>query len=232
MLGNIRELSDAYSFWTNISQWLIGITALVTLLYFGASYRALKKAGELKTAQDAQSKTKDDELATDLKNKDLSIATADQKAADAGKETARLTKEAEQAKAEQANANKQIEIAKADSAKASVEVAGLQVTVAKAEQRRAEAEKALLELQERVKDRHLTAAQLKTLSDNLTNRPSGQLEIRCPVANPEARNLALEFVQLFTSSGWQVTLNDRVMMTPAPVGLKLWTHTDGPIMAL
>lgn len=155
-------------------------------------------------------------------------------------ELARLTVEAEQAKTERAEADKQIAIAKADaarakegianaeaeSAKATVEVARLQVVVANAETRRAEAEKALLELQERIKDRHLTAEQKRKFLAALNGKPNGQVEVRCPLGNPEVRSFALEFAEVFKERGWQVTLNDRVIITPAPTDLRLWIHTD------
>jgi hypothetical protein len=39
----VRQLGDSYGRWATVSQVLIGLTAVVTLLYFAASYKALKR---------------------------------------------------------------------------------------------------------------------------------------------------------------------------------------------
>jgi len=160
--------------------------------------------------------------------------------AKSNEEIARLTAEAEKARAERAEADKQIAIAKADAARAkegiataearsleaTAEVSRLRVTVANAETARAKAEKDLLELRERIQPRHLTAAQRTRLVQLLRSFSKGQLDIRCPVGNPEAHDFAVELVAVFTSSGWQASLTDHVVMFPTPVGIHLWLHTD------
>jgi hypothetical protein len=108
------------------------------------------------------------------------------------------------------------------------QIAGLETNAATQQERAAKAEKELLELQERIKDRHLTREQKTTLVRELSNSAKGQLEVRCPIGNPEARNFALELLEVFRASGWTVNLNDRVIITPTPVGLKLWIHSEQP----
>jgi hypothetical protein len=70
----VQQLAALYDRWSTISQVLVGITAFVTLLYFGATTNALRIGGKLKAAQDALSKAKDDQLTRDLKDKDEQIA--------------------------------------------------------------------------------------------------------------------------------------------------------------
>src|SRR6266705_2522881 len=74
-----QRLAASYGWWARASQILIGATALVTVAYFVFSGIALKRASELRDAQDALSKSKDDNLANDLKAKDVLIADADRK---------------------------------------------------------------------------------------------------------------------------------------------------------
>ncbi len=105
------------------------------------------------------------------------------------------------------------------------------MTVANAEKERFEAQKALVELQERIQPRHLTADQRKRLVERLKSLPNGQLEIRSPVGNPEARDFAVELMAAFESGGWQVSLNDRVIIFPTPVGIQLWINTDQEVAA-
>jgi len=124
-----------------------------------------------------------------------------------------------------------LEIAKvqADSkALLKIETDKVRIELAAQQERAAKAERALLELQERVKDRHLSAENKLQLIHRLAIEPKGQLEIRCPIGNPEARNFTLELVQAFRASGWDVTLNDRVIIMPTPVGLKLLVHSEQP----
>lgn len=106
------------------------------------------------------------------------------------------------------------------------QVATLETSAAKQQERAAVAEKNLLELQQRVKDRHLSGEQKILLAKRLKGSAKGQLEIRCLVGNPEGRNFAVEIMDVFAANGWQVTLNDRVLITPTPVGIKVWTHSD------
>jgi len=97
--------------------------------------------------------------------------------------------------------------------------------LAKQQAKAAEAEKALIELKERVKDRHLTAEQQKQLIEGLSKEPKGQIEIRCPIGNPEARNFAIELLEIFKNGGWDATLNDRVIIIPTPVGTEVWVRS-------
>src|SRR6266446_4716428 len=160
LTSKVQQLGSSATLWNRLALWAVAATAIVAALYFVFSLIASRKNTALQVAQAELNRAKDSQLTGDLKDKDVAISAADQKAADAKKETARLTKEAEQAKTERAEADKQIAIAKADaakakegianaeavSAKAGVEVARLQVVVANAETRRLEAERELAEV--------------------------------------------------------------------------------------
>jgi hypothetical protein len=149
-------------------------------------------------------------------------------------EIARLTKEAEQAKAERAEADKQIAIAKADaarakegianaeavSAKASVEVARLQVVVANAETKLAQAEKALLELQERIKPRRFTTEQEKNLVAALKASPEkGLIEITCVMGDGEGFAFASQIDRILKAADWPTSgANQGVFSPNNPIG--------------
>ena len=219
-----------------LAAWIV-ISALVTGVLTVLLY---KKTGKYQETVKVDADARIAEAGTKAALANAEAAKANEGLGKSNAEIARLTVEAEQAKTERAEADKQIAIAKADaarakegianaeaqSAKATVEVARLQVVVANAETKRAEAEKALLELQERIKDRHLTADQRRKFLAALNGKPNGQVEVRCPLGNPEVRSFAMEFVEVFKERGWQVTLNDRVIISPAPTDLRLWIHTD------
>src|SRR5436305_9867780 len=56
----VQQLGRSYDSWTLASQVLIGVTAVATLLYFGASSMALKRGKEMKAASEALDKAKDE----------------------------------------------------------------------------------------------------------------------------------------------------------------------------
>jgi hypothetical protein len=137
--------------------------------------------------------------------------------AKANEEIAQLTKDAEVAKTERAEADKQIAIAKADAARAregtvraTVEVNRLQVVVANAEQKRAEAERALVEVQERIKPRHLTADQSAQLTLFLQANPKGEVSIHFPGDDAEASGFARELAEAIAKGGWKININTDV----------------------
>ncbi len=174
---------------------------------------------------------------------DLGAAKANEGLAKSNEEIARLTKEAEALRAEAENAKANIVIAQADAAKATegaakagVEVANLQVVVANAETRRAEAERALLEVQERLKDRHLTTEQRARLLELLKANPKGAINVSCIAgSSAEPCNFADEIVAVLTEAGWQVDFTGRgmIMVGGTPVGVFIQVHNaaKAPIRA-
>ena len=114
LTSKVQQLGSSASLWNRLALWAVAATAIVAALYFVFSLVASRKNTALQIAQAELDHAKDSQLAGDLKDKDVAISAADQKAASAKQETARLTKEAEQAKTERAEADKQIAIAKAD----------------------------------------------------------------------------------------------------------------------
>jgi hypothetical protein len=161
-------------------------------------------------------------------------AKANEGLAKSNEEIARLTKEAETAKTERAEANKQIAIAKADaarakegianaeavSAKASVEVARLQVVVANAEQKRAEAEKALLELQQQVRARHLTIDQRNLLIKFLNFGPKGEFKVATVLSAPDGDTYSAELGLALLEAGW--TPNGKTVSILAFKGVRVY----------
>ncbi len=172
------------------------------------------------------------------------LAKAKEGTAQAVKETARLTVEAEEAKKERAETDKQIAIAKADAAKAkegianaearsqeaSAEVSRLHVTVANAETRRLEAERALAEVQKRVKDRHLTSEQRNQLVQFLKANRGGFVQMKTTVGDREAFDFAEELVQAIAEAketGWQPKCCDRERLPLNLSGIVIWVRAGG-----
>lgn len=102
--------------------------------------------------------------------------------------------------------------------------------IATLDAQRADAELKLEELREKVKDRSLSASQRDTLVEFLKGHPTGTIEIRCPTNAPEPRKFAQEFFDVFNASGWNTTLNDRVISMPPPINLALKIYVSEPVV--
>ena len=77
--------------------------------------------------------------------------------------------------------------------------------VAEARTKQAEAERALLELQERMKPRHLTPEQRARLLEILKATTKGNIKVSCAVSNEESCAFAVELANLLKAAGWSVT---------------------------
>lgn len=158
----------------------------------------------------------------------LEAAKANEGLAKSNLEIARLTNEAAALRVEAENAKANIASAQADAAKANegaikatAEVARLQIVVANAETKRAEAERALLELQERIKDRHLTTEQRARLVELFKANPKGKINVSCVGgSSPEPCIFASEIVDTLKLGGWDVEFSPGfISVGGIPVGL-------------
>ena len=178
----VQSLETSASRWNKGALWLIAATAIVASLYFIVSWVASRKATALQKAQTALIQAKDSQLASDLRDKDETARRiereAAQKIADTYKEAKRI----------ETDANKQIEETKLD--------------VAKQQERVAKAKKELLEIQERMKPRHLTLEQRTELLRLLRAGPAGPVAVWFTSSNPEARDFALELRAVLIEAGW------------------------------
>lgn len=105
----------------------------------------------------------------------------------------------------------------------SAEMLTLATKLEEQREKAAKAETSLLELQERIKPRHLDRAKFVSF---LKEYKSGPFDIQCAATDVEARNFAIEIQSAFWEAGWrQVRLGDQNIFFPQPIGLKLWIHS-------
>lgn len=103
-----------------------------------------------------------------------------------------------------AEANKEIEFAKTEAAKANEQTAKLEKQIIDAKRRQAEAERALLELQARLRFRSLTPEQRNKLSSELLSRPSGRIVVHFLAGNSESEHFAIELAEILAQNHWMV----------------------------
>jgi hypothetical protein len=96
LISQVQQLGVKADFWSSVVNWLIFATALVAVMYFGATIRQSVVAKKLRNAQESLSKAKDDQLTADLRTKDLAIAAANEEAKEAGKSAGEANKRAEE----------------------------------------------------------------------------------------------------------------------------------------
>lgn len=142
-------------------------------------------------------------------------------------ELAQLKKESGEASENAGQANERARSLETANLTLRGQVATLETNAAKQQERAAIAEKSLLELQEKIKPRHLTQDQQIKIASRLKGEVKGQVEIQCQVGDPEAHMFALEILKLFKDNGWEASLNDRILiMGSTPMGIQLLVHTD------
>jgi hypothetical protein len=247
---HVQELAGAHGFWNNFSVIFVALTAIAAVLYFIGQWKTIQRGNELSNVQSELIRAKDEELARNLKDKEVEAKRIEIEGrenvarvkADADEKIAGLTAEAERAKAERAEADKQIATAKADAARAkegianaearsleaSAEVSRLRVTVANAERERAMAQKALLELQEQVRPRRLTASQRAKLLEILRSGPKGKVTFEIFVGDTEASDFLDEIAQVLAEAGWIISGGAQSVVSP-PRGIGIFVHSkDSP----
>jgi hypothetical protein len=85
---HVQQLEGEYAWWSTVTLWLAGGTALVVVLYGISTYVANYKNGQLRAAQSALSRAKEEQLTQALKEKEEQIAVAQAQAARANESAA------------------------------------------------------------------------------------------------------------------------------------------------
>jgi len=234
LTSSVQGLEGSFNSW---NAWYVGFvfaTVVVAAAVFFTQFMAIRKGKQLAAEQSKLLKVKDDNLAVELKDKDIKIADA-----------TRLGQEAKERAEKLENDNLtlrgQVATLEGSAAKAQKDVAGLQkaasdakaaqqkveIDLEKQKERTATAEKNLLELQERIKDRHLSAENRKKLVALLKAGPTGEITVSCVGGHPEPCTFAAELVDALKAGGWVVTgFNQGVMFVgSSPSGLILQVHS-------
>lgn len=173
------------------------------------------------------------------------IVEAQTQAEEAKKQAAIANERAQALEGQNIKLRTDLENATAESHAKQTELAYEQQKLAQEQQKTAEAQreaaqaqlalkKHLEEVAERQRPCHLTAQQRARFLELLNDKPQGSVEIRCSVGDPEAYNFALEIADALKAAGWQAEVNNRVIIVPTPVGLKLWVRAaqTAPIHAI
>jgi hypothetical protein len=216
------------------------LAALFSYLLWSSGNRvqdALRAESEARIADaDAKiAKVKADGEAA-IREADEKILRSGEKIADLNRQSEAHKAEAESArreiatgKAEAARANEAAARANGEAAKANERAGALELETAQQREKAAIAEKALLELQQRVQDRHLTAEQRQALRDLLTTRPKGEITLFCVGGDPEPCAFAGELAEVLRASGWTVLFGESehglLFLGGSPKGIFLRVHS-------
>ena len=115
----------------------------------------------------------------------------------------------------------------ADAANAKASQQRVETDLAKQQERAAKAEKDLLELQQRIKPRHLSAEQESRLTEALKAAPiRGLVEIMCILGDGEGKALSVQLDGILKVAGWETTGVSQGIFSPAnPVGMGIVVHS-------
>ncbi len=114
-----------------------------------------------------------------------------------------------------------------DAADAKAAQQRVEIELAKQQERAATAERALLELQERVKPRHLSAEQRKKLIEVLTPAAKGPIKVSHLLLDEEGRSFATQIDEALIAAGWSSdgVGKDMIFGGATPVGVALNFHS-------
>jgi hypothetical protein len=144
-------------------------------------------------------------------------------------EVAKLNGQAGEARRAAANAEEQASYAGEGTAKALAQAAAaneratkLEVEAAQQRERAARAEHDLLELQQRVRWRELTADQRKSLVDALRRSSvKGLVTLNCVLGDGEALSFAKQIHDILGEAGWPATAVDQRVYQQNPIGIAI-----------
>lgn len=203
---------------------LLGLTFAVGGTAFWTASRLAKQQAERIAANELGTANANARAA----KSEADAAKANEGLAKSNEKIASLTADAEKFKADKAESDKEIALARADAEKARAAAAGAErrtaevlVEVQREATKRAEAEKAyidakreFLELQERVKPRHLEADERAIFLKRLATSPiKGPVNIEPTFGDVEAIMFARELLDLLTEAGWKAEIH-----TPLKLG--------------
>jgi hypothetical protein len=178
-----------------------GVILLFLTFVFGA--------GAVLTSQRINSKQ-----AGELRQFAINLSSQQERAANAEKDAA-------EAKSTSASANERTLTLETDAANAKAAQQRVETELAKQQGRAAKAEKDLLELQQRIKTRHLSTEQESRLTDSLKAAPiRGLVEMMCVLGDSESKDLATQLDRILKAAGWETTgVNEGIFNPANPVGV-------------
>ena len=201
LTSQVKELGESSACWNNLVFGLVALTAVVALAYGIVVMVANRKGQQLQKAQAVLIRAKDEHLARDLKERDLRIAEATSTAAQANERAQLLERENLTLRSDFARIEKVAADAKATQQRVEIELA-------KQREQTAIAQRALLELQERVKPRSISRKQRVRLIETLKHTPKGPVQVAyvhgvsSVEGGREAVSFAKEIRDVLTACGW------------------------------
>lgn len=224
--------------WSNrankTSFWLAAVYALITAAIALAGLWTIRAGGRLRASENLLNSLRIAKVKADAETEAKRIETGAQKEINKARsdaeerlkiETKRVEGEAgakiEDAKAE---AGVKIENARAEAAR---EIGKVQVEVAAQQERAAKAERALLELQERLRPRTLTPEQRAQLVELLRRGPKGTISLSCPVNDIEAHGFATLLEGVLEDAGWNPGEVVFAALKNPPVGVRIIQRNGG-----
>ncbi len=173
LTSQVQQLGQSVDFWGSAVNVLLALTAIVGVLYFGATIRQSTLAKRLRETQELLLQEKDRQLAIDLKSKDVEI---------------------EKAKGEAANA-------KDSAGKANERAAANEKEAARLNKVAEDERFARLKLAKTIAPRRLTGTQKETLTKLLSARPWG-IVIVSVILDSESSDFADDFDAAISGAKW------------------------------
>lgn len=113
-----------------------------------------------------------------------------------------------------------------DAADAKAAQQRVEIDLGKQKESTANAEKALLELRERIKWRHFPAEQESQLAEALKNAPiKGPVDLMCVLGDSEGFAFATQIDRILRDAGWTTSgVSHSIFTPPNPIGIEVRVH--------
>ncbi|MDX2029227.1 MAG: hypothetical protein SF339_01060 [Blastocatellia bacterium] len=228
------ETQTRFFIWSII--WF-AIAALITAFFTVKLYQAgntvqsaIKADADARIAESRALASKADENAAKANERaaeaNAEAAKANESAALANERAQRLEQDNLALRGDLNKAASEVAILQKSAADARAEQQRVQTALAAQQERAAIAEKALLELQERIKPRTLTAEKRARILEILKPSPKGIVKIAFAANDNEALSLATQIAEVLVAAGWQASPGGPTIESTTPKGLGIFVRNE------
>lgn len=219
LIARAHDLGRSVDWWNSAMLWTLGFAALAAVLVVITTRMAILRAGQLTDVQGRIIELKEGDAG-------LKISAAQQSAGEANERSKNLEHANLELRGQVASLETAAAHAKKDAEvlhKAALDAKAAQQTVethlGEQQERAAKAERELLELQQRIKPRHLTDEQARSLIELFQANPAGEIAITCINGDKESCDFAAQLAATLKAGGWKVM---------GPTSLVVFTSAGGP----
>jgi hypothetical protein len=221
LTSQIQSLEYWVNIWNTARVWLTATTAIVGVFTFGAYYLASHYSDRLADARKIETTLKEEQRQKESENARQAIESAKAISAKADERTAELSVTAQRESLKRLEAEQRVSMLEKAASDARSAQQRVEADLAKQRERAANAERSLLEVQERLKPRRLSATHHAELVHLLRQGAKGAFDIQYVASNPESQNFSEVLRKPIVEAGWVLRITRSTLDASPPTGLRI-----------